>query len=311
MTKVYRRSVTTSSFILPLTLLLFFGACSSNYPKLMHSTVKRTIGDRGNYGNLPTKAYTWFAYPTDNFGVGTMFVLGNRTELPSEANQRCAMWSCLDTARPTDITLLRNFNNFADVGLNGGEITLSEKTKISIGNELVLPQVYQLVGVGTKGKASKTTTMTLRLGRIYPRVLIRSKIEDFLRGLPGTDARKIAFAQGNLAIAVADYMIESMEADIQVDRQIDQSLDLALANAARANAVLAPVVGSGAKLGLSVSASGNGAYHLTIANPVIIATYIKLQPTSGVLAAPDDAQKWLDWVVTKPAVAARVAVPTK
>jgi len=252
----------------------------------MQKKVKSALGDGGIYGN--TSSYTWFPYPTNNFGLGTIFALDKSDERPSEANQECATWRCIgmENAIPTDPKALRDFGGYADVGGNGGVITLSETEKRDIAVKAVLPEIYKILNVDASVGSSRTVKTTLTLGRVYPRTLARQKFVDYVQALPETDRRKSAFKQGKLAVAVADYMIDSMDVAISLDTTRDAALN------AKLTEQLNQVVGKDTSVSFKVSGSTSGNYTLTVTQPVILATLIKKQPRGGVLGERSDFADW-------------------
>jgi hypothetical protein len=248
--------------------------------------VKSVLGNCGIYCNA--KGYTWFSYPTNNFGLGTTFVLDNSADVPSEANQQCATWRCIgmESAIPTDPEQMRNFGGYADVGGNGGIITLSETEKRDIAVGAVLPEIYKVLSLDANATSSRTVKTTLSLGRVYPRTLARQKFVDYVKALPAGDQRKMAWDKGMLAVAIADYMIDSMDVDISLDTARDLALNAKLTEAVN------KVVGKDTAVKFKVTSSVNGHYTLSVTQPVILATLIRKQPRGGVLAARTD---WEDF----------------
>lgn len=275
-------------------MMVLLVACrSTNYAALMQKKVQQALGNTGIYGNV--KDYTWFAYPTNNFGLGTTFALDNSTDKPSEINQECATWRCIgmENAVPTLPEEVRKFGGYADVGGDGGTITLSETEKRDVALKVVLPEIYKVLDLGVGFKNSRTVKTTLSLGRVYPRTLARQKFVDYITALPPTDRRKAAYDRGLLAVAVADYMIDSMDVDIQLDTTRDVDLNAKLSQS------LNQVVGKDAAVNVKVSGGTNGQYRLTVTKPVILATLIRKQPRGGVLGSEDDRRLWKDWDVTR------------
>lgn len=277
-------------------------ACTPNYTKLMRKSVQSTVGCRGIFGTLSCDSYTWFDYPTDNFGLGTTFVLPNPSATPSEDYAVCAMWSCIGVPRPEEAAERRAFGGFAEVGGNGGQITLTETTQRQIGGSFVLPEVYKLLKIEATAVSKRTQTNRLQMGRVYPRLLNRIRYNEYIRALSPGDPRKAALEEGRLAVAVADYMIDSMDVDIHVDQKADATLNAALTSSL--GSVLQASKENQAKLSVSVSGGTNGTYHLTVTNPVILSTYIKQQAgtRTGGVPTEEEMRQWVDWKAVPPAL---------
>src|SRR5258707_443445 len=109
--------------IVALTLGFLLAGCSQDYQDMTQSMLKKLVGS--DY-----KKYFWFSYPTDNFGVGTMYETpANVTKLNLDENYLCASATCLQLTDPSAETneLKRlKLSGFADVG-EGAAITLNQK----------------------------------------------------------------------------------------------------------------------------------------------------------------------------------------
>jgi len=292
-----KKALTYLVLVLPLTVMLI-ACCNGKYADIMKQAIQSALGSKGMYGTLPNNAYTWFQYPTNNFGIGTSFILPDSTSQPSEANQQCAMWSCVGIANPPDSgTDALSLGGFADYGDNGGTVSLSQDQKCSITVNAVLPTVYNILNINGSISSSTHTKCDATLGQVYPRVLKRDKFTALILAKPADDPMRIAFTTGKLAVAVSDYLITSMKITIHVDKSTDAGLDAGLSSA------VGKAIGKDAKVSFKVSGGTNGDYTLEITKPVIIATYIKRQPSAGVLEETASGFKtFTDWSATSPQI---------
>ena len=281
--------------VVPFTVVLI-ACCNGKYAEIMKQAIQSVLGSKGMYGTLPTDAYTWFQYPTNNFGIGTSFILPDSTSQPSEANQQCAMWSCVGIANPPEGgSDALSLSGFADYGDNGGTVSLSQDQKCSIAVNAVLPTVYNILNINGSISSSTHTKCDVTLGQVYPRVLKRDKFTAFILAKAADDSMRVAFTTGKLAVAVSDYLITSMKISIHVDKSTDAGLDAGLSSA------VGKAIGKDAKVSFKVSGGTNADYTLEVTKPVILATYIKRQPSAGVLEENANGYRaFVDWGVTTP-----------
>ena len=258
-----------------LVVLMLVGCDSTDYAGFMRERLQSVLGTSPLWAGT---SYTWFSYPTNNFGVATTFLLTDKEPTPNENTQRCATYSCLGIAPSADPVTARTVGGFVDVG-SGGTIKLTEKETKSLSASAVLPKVYEILKVDIGAGVESTVTTDLTLGPAYIRVLDKLKYETMLSQLPNADPRGQAFASGGLAVVVADVMLESMSVTIAVDTKKNLTLGAALDGAVN------KIVGDGAKLQVSVSKNVDGSYTLVSKDPVIVAALVKKQSAGGRLSA--------------------------
>lgn len=273
-------------FTLLTTLILGLVGCQEDYAAVMTTKVRAALGK-------DFKDYIWSSYPTDNFGLATAYD-PERGKSFSDENFLCATWSCLKQTVPAQSDQKLSVNGYAEVGDNGGIITLTEKVQTDLGANLVLPEIYQILKISADVGSTRNVETRLSLGRVYPRKLVRSKMTDYIGTLPSNDPLKRAFTDGRLVLIVADIVVDSMTIDIKIDTTKEAKLDAELASK------LAGMVGKiidSAKIGLHIKKATNGEYQLEVTKPVVLAVLPRQQPAAGVLALAQD-NEWLDWRVT-------------
>lgn len=253
-----------------------------DYGKLMRKKLQSVLGTSPLWAGT---RYVWFQYPTNNFGVGTTFILTAKEPTPNENTQRCSTYSCFGIETPKTPDGLRSAGGFADFGV-GGVITLTEKEVKSLSVSAVLPKVYEVLNVDVGASVKATTTTKLSLGPACVRVLDKVRYEKVLASL-GDDPRKEAFAAGQLGVVVADVMIQSMAITISVNKESAADLGASL------DGKVGAVLGKDAKLKVGVSKNVDGTYTLTCDDPVIVAALIKKQSAGNRLSSAKAEAKGL------------------
>src|SRR5437773_2019772 len=113
----------TMRWVFLFALGLLAAGCSDDYQSTMQSKLKKLLGP-------DFRKYYWFSYPTDNFGLGTMYQTpSNVVELNLDENYLCASITCLqlpNSSAETNTFKRLTFAGFADVGV-GADIELGEK----------------------------------------------------------------------------------------------------------------------------------------------------------------------------------------
>ena len=263
-------------------LLVSFAGCEEDYVKIMQDKFQKIF---------QTDGYTFFGYPTNNFGVGTIYAMTSANDKPNDGNFWCDAEFCLGLNKPggTPMDWLE-LGGFAAVGQNGGTVTFTESQQTDISAKVVMPQVYEMLKLGGSADYKRGVKVTVQLDQAFPRKLRRQPTIDFLRKLPDDNDLKKKFQQGALAIVVADIVVKSMSVSICVDTSKNAGLDTAL------NGSVGKVLGDGASLQVSISKSTSGCYGLVTTRPVIVAARAARQPGAGVLEATDD--DWKDFTPT-------------
>lgn len=256
---------------------------AQNYNKIMGKAIKSAIGS-------DLKGYQIFSYPTDNFGLITSY-----ENSVSDANFLCDMWNCIgvNDANSGSADWLR-LNNFAGVG-GGGTIELSQKKKTKVAVEVILPKIYDVVGVTGGFKRERTTEINITIGKAYLRKLRRDIISEYINNLDNSKSVKKAYNNGNLVLVVADCVIENITVSVKVDQETAASLDAKLGVT---GTTVAAKVFQDASLSVSVEKSSSGTYTFKVSHPVIFARLTKKQPGAGSLGAGDNFSDWSTVVST-------------
>lgn len=267
---------------LTIALVLTLTACPPKYGDMMRSNFKNALGH-------DLSKYTFLSYPTDNFGVATIY---DQSFDPS--NFVCATWPCLGyppAPMPTDASKILTINGNADVG-TGGNITLSTDQQQDIAVNVVLPQIYNVLKVSAGTEWKKHTTVTLAANKGHIRMLDRLSFASYITSLPATNAIKSGYDAGRLVVIVSDFVIDSMTVTIDIDNSDTSNLDASLTGALGGQ--IGNIIGKGASLSFKVDNATKGHYQFETTNPVIVAVLPKRQPAAGVLAS-QDRYDWSAW----------------
>ena len=144
------------TFCLAVTSIGVPGTCEAeprDYAKIMQAAIRRSLG--GDF-----REYEWVSYPTNNFGIATMYLLDSPRSKPSDKNQWCATYTCLGLEgkrAPADASARLTAGGFADVG-TGGPITLSDEESRILAGEVFLPEILNVLGLGAQLAASGWAT---------------------------------------------------------------------------------------------------------------------------------------------------------
>ncbi|MDO3423961.1 hypothetical protein QWT87_03595 [Chryseobacterium sp. APV1] len=241
----------------------------------MGEAIKKAIGN-------DLKGYKIFSYPTDNFGLITSY-----ENSLSDGNFLCDMLNCIGINDSAQVDWL-SLNDFAGVG-SGGSITLEEKQKSKFAVEVLLPKIYDVVGINGGFEKEKETVVTLNIGKAYLRKLRRDKIVEYIEKLDNSKSIKRAFLNGKLVLVVADCVIENMSVTVKVDQEISASLDAKLGVT---GSTVAAKVFQDASLSVKFEKKSEGVYTFSISHPVIFARLTKKQPTAGYLNNDEFFESW-------------------
>jgi hypothetical protein len=225
------------------------------------------------------KGWKPVAYPTDNFGVATLY------DGKGAGSFLCATATCLSTKDNATDTL--KGGGFIDVGV-GGSAELSDTQKRTLGLSAVL-KVFSLVGLEGKFENNKTTIADIKVPSATIRKLIKGKLTDQITAKPPTAAVTDAFKNRRIRAIVEDIVIESLVATVKLDNSISADVKAKLdANAGK-------VLGKDSSFGVTYSKSGDGVYQLKTSGPVIVAVAPVQQPKTGALSGSTDAKSWAGW----------------
>lgn len=258
------------------TLILLMTVANSTYAidygKTMAKKVRETLGSNS------TRHFKFASYPVNNFGVATAY--------DKSGTELCATWTCLtsDTDVPTDPDSLLSITTksgmrYVDVG-SGGAITLSDEEKRDIGVQVLLPALLKVINLNVNIASKKDIKTDLTLGEVTIRKVIPDRIVTRINSLPQDSAERVAFDQRKLQLVYSDIVAKSMTITLNVDTSGNADTDAKLSGALNGK-VGSVIGGSGSELSVKVDGATSGKYVLTVASPVILATWTKLQPSAA------------------------------
>lgn len=249
-------------------------ANAQNYNKIMGKAIKKSIGN-------DLKGYQTFSYPTDNFGLITSY---NSTTI--DENFICDMWNCIGVnATKTDTDTWLNLSNYAAVG-EGGSISLSEKDQKKLAIGVILPSVFNVIGVNANVKNDKTTQVTINIGKAYLRKLRKQPMVDYLNKLDNASLLKQAYANGKLVLVVADCVLQDLSVEVKLNKQDSISL------AAKIDQGAPSKIFSNVSLSVAVSRNLSGTFTFKVDHPVVYARLAKKQPATMALEGEDNFDNW-------------------
>ncbi|HEY4323621.1 MAG TPA: hypothetical protein VGN20_06535 [Mucilaginibacter sp.] len=268
-------------YLIPAVVMVV--SCSPNYNKIMGKAVKKAIGS-------DLSDYSIFSYPTDNFGLVTSY-----QGIVADTTFICDMWNCIGVNNPpSSIDDWLKMSDLAGVG-TGGSIDLTERQQQQIAANVILPKIYDIVGVNGGFKSNKTTQITISIGKAYLRKLRKDAIIAKINSLDNSSALKKSYNTGSLVLIIADCVIDNMSVDVQVDSETAANIDAKIG--ATSGTAVASKIFSDASLSVQVDKTTSGKYSFKVTHPVVFARLAKHQPASGTLGATNDFE---DWVTVKP-----------
>lgn len=272
---------------LALCASLTFPSMAEDYGSLMARKVKDALGKNA------VKGYVFSSYPLDNFGVGTAYSYKDKPE-----NFICATWECVGIADDTKVSALSaddklrvmaNGVQYVTPG-TGPSLNLTEDEKKSIGLNLLLPKLLQVLDITADLSHTDDINTTLTLGPLSVRLLRKDAMLTMMKSPNGNSAEKAAADAGNLVLVYSDIVASSMKVEIKPNPETKADLDAKLSAALTGK--VGTVIGQNSDLSFKLDNSSKGDYSFTIDKPVIVAVYVKKQPKGGVLG---DQAGWNDW----------------
>ncbi len=283
------------TFCLAVTSIGVPGTCEAeprDYAKIMQAAIRRSLG--GDF-----REYEWVSYPTNNFGIATMYLLDSPRSKPSDKNQWCATYTCLGLEgkrAPADASARLTAGGFADVG-TGGPITLSDEESRILAGEVFLPEILNVLGLGAQLAATKNARIGIRMGNVSRRILKKQTLLTYLESLPETSPVRKAMSENRLAIVVADAVVDSLEVNVDTRDSVNSEFGV------RLSPLVNRVTGGTSSMQVQVKRDKTGQYRLIIGQPVIVARLtIKRSLTGSDIAPgeratlPADLSGWDTWV---------------
>src|SRR5438552_10360470 len=194
---------------------------AQDYGATMEASVKSV------FGKNQFRHYEWISYPTNNFGVMTMFIVEKQGKEVEPKDQECATFRCLgvkpEEMKSLTVEQIKSANGYADTG-DGASITLSNDQKRSLTLSAVLPRILSVLNLS--GNIDKTTGIkaTLTLGPATIRFLAKDSALKYIESLPNDSRIHQAYRENRLAIVVSDVMLSSMDISLEVDKTLNSGL---------------------------------------------------------------------------------------
>ena len=276
-------------FCVGVYCLMAVPLCAQDYGATMKKKVQSVLGAKD------LKNYEWISYPTNNFGVMTMFIVDAKGQKIKPENQECATFTCLGL-KPSDLNAeqLKDVDGYADIG-EGGSITLNDDEKKALSLSAVLPKILSVLNLSGNVDRSTGITTTMSLGPATKRFLVKQKALDYIDKLPENSRVKSALTQGRLGIVIADVELNSMDVTLKIDKKLNAGLDAELSGKVN------KVFGEGDKLSVQINNTGDGTYVLKVTQPVIVARLTATKPFGNARGGgfPAELAAWnRDWGVT-------------
>jgi hypothetical protein len=199
------------------------------------------------------------------------------------------MWNCIGVSSPsTGTNNWMKLNDYAGIG-EGGTINLTENKKKKVAINVLLPKVYDVVGVTGGFNKNTTTNININIGKAYLRKLRRDPIVEYINTLDASKSMKKVYDKGSLVLAVADCVIEDLSVTVSVDNNTSTELDTKLGITGTS---VAAKVFQDASLSIKLEKNTNGTYTFKVSHPVIFARLFRKQPAAGSLGTQDDFSDW-------------------
>lgn len=269
-------------------------ACPNTHNADYISALKKGLGD-------DVKHYQALSYPTNSFGVATVFSAPKPGEPVSNDDFLCATWKCLGAPGdviPIDpvaaLNVMVRGTNYAEVGY-GGPVKLDTNSASDYAFKVALPKIQEILKLGAGADYASTTKVELEFGKATKRYLSKPDFIAYLNNASNTTPTKAklqeAFAQGALVVVVADVLLDSMKATITTSKEVASQLDGKLGG-------LPSKEFSDAETSFRVTKRDSATYVIESLGPVVALRLLKAQPGAGLLGAE---MTWNDWaVVTGP-----------
>jgi len=290
---------TREKLLIGAVSLLIMAGCSPSYTEIMEDAVRNALGKQ--FGD-----YEYYDYPTNNFGVGTVYEDENGDNEFSNLEMMCDTWYCLNTSPPDDDEKWLNVERESDtlgyvaLGGDGPPITITERRREKV-NFTLLTDLFDVIDVEGGFNEERVVSTSIYLGRVYPRVLRQPKWESDLTAGSLLLALQEPYGNGDLITIVADVVVQDFSIRITVDETMSANLDAALAGQTSGNF-------SNDKVEVAVEQESQGVYTLQATKPVVLAVLPKKQPGPGTLdmsiagGSEADSSFWKEWVPARGAL---------
>jgi hypothetical protein len=218
------------------------------------------------------------AYPTDNFGIATLY------DGKGVGSLLCATSTCLGLADNKTETLKNA--GYLEAG-RGGSVNLDDTQKKALGLSAVL-KLFSIIGLNGKYDSSHSTIVDVDIPGATVRYLIKGKLTDHIKSAPATPAVTDAYTNRRLRAVMADIVVDSLSATVKLDDSTAADVKATL------DQNVGKVLGKDASFGVTYNRTGQGSYKVQAVSPVIVAVAVVQQPKQGTLEGRD-AQSWQGW----------------
>ena len=208
------------------------------------------------------------AYPTDNFGLGTLY------DGKGADNLLCATAKCLGLKDNSTETL--KGASYIESG-RGGSIKLDDTQKKALGFNIVA-KLISILSLNGKLDTSKAAVVSVDVPGATIRYLVKGTLTDHIKASPATAQIKDAYENRRLRAIVGDIVVDSFSASVKLDDSVSAEVKTTLdANAGK-------LFDKDTGLGVTYSKIGAGTYVVKTLSPVIVAVELAQQPKTGVLS---------------------------
>ena len=256
------------------------------------AAVKQAIGP-------DVKDYQALSYPTNSFGVATVYAPSTTGKTVRDEDFLCETWKCLGVdvgATPSDADAVLRLRvrsvEYAAVG-GGGPVKLDTNSSNDYAFKVALPKIAQVLNLGVGLDSKSATKVDLELGPATKRLLNKPDFVAYINGTEGAGPTKTAlqqaFAQGALVVVVGDVVVKSVKATITASKELAPQVDAKLGG-------LVSKVFSDAEASFKVTKKSDSTYEVESVGPVIALRLLRAQPGAGLLGAQTN---WDDWSVVE------------
>jgi hypothetical protein len=240
---------------------------AQSYGDEVGKSIIRTVVDKSDQ-----KYWKSVAYPTDNFGVGTLY------DGQGAGSFLCATSTCLNLSDNKTETLKKA--GYIDQG-KGSAVKLNDTQKSSLGVNAVL-KLFTFLNISPKFDRSKTEVFTVDIPGATVRYLIKGQLSKHIENAPPNAAVKDAFDHKRLRAIVGDIIVDSMTVSVKFNGSMDASAKATLDQG------VGKIVGKDSDFSLTYSKSADGTYTLKTVSPVIVAVEPVKQKSTSSLESNSD-----------------------
>jgi hypothetical protein len=250
-----------------IALTKVFTVYATNYGDALGKSIISAV-----IGKDDQKYWKPVAYPTDNFGIGTLY------DGKGAGSLLCATSTCLGLANNNTDTLTAA--GYIASG-TGGSVDLTDTQKRTLGINAVV-KLFALLNITGNYDSNKTTVVTVEVPKATVRYLLKGQLSSRISTSPSSAAVTDAYNHRRIRAIVGDIVVESLVATVKVDDSVSVGVKATL------DQNVGQALGKDSSLGLTYSKTGNGEYKIKTVSPVIVAVEPAKQPQTGSLESGDN-----------------------